>query len=100
MKVLNLDECKYLTHLPDLSVLPNLEELSFRMCENLITIEHSVWSLNKLKILNGSQCSQLRSFPPLKLPSLESLDLWGCGSLERFPEILDKMENITELYLP
>src|ERR1044072_5043933 len=99
MKVLNLNECTYLAQIPDISLLPNLEELCFRNCKNLITIDHSVWSVDKLKILDAVGCSQLRSLPPLKLPYLERLELWCCGSFERFPEILDKMENITELDL-
>ncbi|TKY60166.1 TMV resistance protein N [Spatholobus suberectus] len=39
------------------------------------------------------------SFPPIKLTSLEQLELSLCSSLENFPEILGKMENITQLEL-
>ncbi|XP_057445744.1 disease resistance protein RPV1-like isoform X2 [Lotus japonicus] len=99
MKVLNLNNCRYLTQIPNLSNLPNLEELSFEFCGNLITIDHLDWSLDKLKILSATACSQLRSFPPLKLPSLEKLKLSSCSSLESFPEILENMEKITELDL-
>ncbi|KAH1151332.1 hypothetical protein GYH30_045030 [Glycine max] len=94
-----LDECDSLTEIPDVSCLSNLEILSFSECLNLFRIHHSVGLLGKLEILNAEGCPELKSFPPLKLTSLESLDLSYCSSLESFPEILGKMENITELDL-
>jgi Leucine-rich repeat (LRR) protein len=39
----------------------------------------------------------LRNFPPLKLPSLECLELSFCESLQSFPEILDKNEKLNEI---
>ncbi|XP_057445959.1 TMV resistance protein N-like isoform X2 [Lotus japonicus] len=99
MKVLKLEQCEYLTQMPDMSSLPNLEKLSFAYCTNLITMGHSVLSSDKLKILNAFGCKQLKSVPPLKLPSLEKLKLSGCSSLVSFPEILEKMENVTKLNL-
>jgi Leucine-rich repeat (LRR) protein len=44
-------------------------------------------------------CEKLLSFPPLKLISLLELKLSGCKSLEKFPEILDRMKNIKEIIL-
>lgn len=99
MRVLNFDDTECLTYIPDVSSLSNLENFSFRSCNNLITIHYSVGSLDKLKTLSASGCKNLRSFPPIKLISLEQLDLSFCSSLESFPEILEKMENITELVL-
>ncbi|KAG4939271.1 hypothetical protein JHK86_045412 [Glycine max] len=93
-----LDECDNLIEIPDVSCLPNLENLSFRECLNLLTIHHSVGLLEKLKILDAESCEELESFPPLKLTSLEKLQLSYCFSLESFPEILGKMENITQLF--
>nr|WIL60023.1 nodulation protein [Melilotus officinalis] len=94
MKDLTLDDCKYLTHIPDVSGLPNLEKFSFQNCHNLITIHNSIGYLDKLEILNGKECIKLDSFPPLRLPSLKELKLECCTSLKRFPEILCKMTNI------
>ncbi|RZB57639.1 TMV resistance protein N [Glycine soja] len=74
-----------------------LLELSFCNCENLIKIHESVGFLDKLKILYAGGYSKLMSFPPIKLTSLEELKLSYCGSLECFPEILGKMENVTSL---
>lgn len=99
MKVLNLDECKYLRQIHDVSSLPNLEKLSLQNCENLITIHDSVGLLDKLKILNAWVCNKLRSFPPMKLTSLQQLELSYCHSLKKFPEILGKMGNLEDLDL-
>jgi len=99
MKVLKLDHCKYLTHIPNVSCLPNLEIFSFVRCEKLITIDDSVWHLNKLEILNAKSCINLKSFPPLRLASLKKLELSGCGSLKSFPELLCKMTNMKDILL-
>ncbi|RDX66260.1 TMV resistance protein N, partial [Mucuna pruriens] len=99
INVLNFDECEGLTQIPDISGLSNLEKISFRNSENLITIHESLGFLGKLKFLDAFGCSKLRSFPPLMLTSLEKLELSYCSSLESFPEILGKMENISELVL-
>ncbi|XP_061344397.1 TMV resistance protein N [Gastrolobium bilobum] len=99
MKVLNFDDCEFITEIPDVSGVPNLEELSFGYCENLIKIHKSVGFLDKLKILKANGYKKFRSFPPIKLPSLEELNLSDCPSLENFPEILGKIEKITQLDL-
>ncbi|KAL5173150.1 TMV resistance protein N [Glycine soja] len=99
LRILNFDRCKCLTQIPDVSGLPNLEEFSFECCHNLITVHTSIGFLDKLKILNAFRCKRLRSFPPIKLTSLEKLNLSFCYGLESFPKILGKMENIRELCL-
>ncbi|KAK7291279.1 hypothetical protein RIF29_06288 [Crotalaria pallida] len=99
MRVLEFNYSNYITQIPDLSGVPNLEELTFGGCGNLIKIDESVGFLDKLRILNAGGCCKLRYFPPLKLTSLEKLNLYNCRSLEKFPEILGKMENITKLDL-
>ncbi|RDX93326.1 TMV resistance protein N, partial [Mucuna pruriens] len=99
MTVLNFDKCEFVTRIPELSDAPNLKELSFVFCENLVEIHESVGFLDKLEILNFEGCSKLWTFPPIKLTSLESINLSYCSSLVNFPEILGKMENITHLSL-
>jgi hypothetical protein len=94
MKILKFDNCEYLTEISNVSCLPNLEEISFKWCKNLSTIDNSIGFLSKLEILNAHGCKKLRSFPPLKLPSLKSLELSSCDSLQNFPEILDKIEKL------
>nr|WIL60034.1 nodulation protein [Melilotus officinalis] len=97
MKVLKFDNCEYLTEISDLSCLPNLENLSFKNCKNLITIHNSIGLLNKLEFLNASGCIKLKSFPPLKLTSLKDLNLSRCKCLRRFPEILGKIETMNSI---
>ncbi|KAL2966879.1 hypothetical protein AAZX31_16G143400 [Glycine max] len=97
MRVLNFNQCHYIREIPDVCGAPNLQELSFEYCENLIKIHGSVGFLDKLKILDADGCSKLTSFPPMKLTSLEELKLSFCANLECFPEILGKMENVTSL---
>jgi len=99
LKVLRLDNSECLTEISDISALHNLEEFSFRKCKNLLTVHDSVGFLNKLKILNFDGCSNLRSFPPIQLPSLELLEFSYCHRLKNFPEILGKMENVESIFL-
>jgi len=97
MRELNLDHCRYLTRIHDVSNLPNLEIFSFQFCKNLIEIHKSVGFLNKLQSLHARFCSNLLSFPPLKSTSLRGLELSFCFGLQNFPEILGEMKNITHI---
>ncbi|XP_039683142.1 disease resistance protein RPV1 isoform X2 [Medicago truncatula] len=99
MKVLTLDDNEYLTHIPDLSGLQNLEKFSFKYCENLITIDNSIGHLNKLERLSAFGCSKLERFPPLGLASLKELNLCCCDSLKSFPKLLCEMTNIDCIWL-
>ncbi|CAJ2667219.1 unnamed protein product [Trifolium pratense] len=96
---LNLNKSQCLRQITNVSGLHNLENLSFRHCKNLITIHDSIGLLSKLKILDAEGCSKLKSFPPMKLTSLEQLELSFCESLELFPEILGQMKNIERIIL-
>lgn len=82
MRVLNFDRCEFLTRTPDLSGAPILKELSSVFCENLVEIHDSVGFLDKLEIMNFESCSKLETFPPIKLTSLESINLSYCSSCE------------------
>lgn len=90
VRVLNFNECQSKTEIPDVCGVPNLKELPFRGWKNLIKIHGSVGFLDKHKILDADGCSKLRSFPPIKLTSLENLQLSYCPSLESFPKILGR----------
>ncbi|AES76050.2 putative TIR domain, P-loop containing nucleoside triphosphate hydrolase [Medicago truncatula] len=99
MKVLILNHFYSLTHIPDVSGLPNLEKISLKKCWNLITIHNSIGCLSKLEIINARKCYKLKSFPPLRLPSLKELKLSECWSLKSFPELLCKMTNLKSILL-
>ncbi|KAL2334349.1 hypothetical protein Fmac_015562 [Flemingia macrophylla] len=99
LTVLNFRGCKFLKEIPDVSYFLNLEEITFRYCENLKTVHNSIGFLGKVKILVASGCGKLKNFPPLDLPSLEELQFSSCLSLESFPEIIEKMNNVERLYL-
>ncbi|XLR22673.1 hypothetical protein HN51_068919, partial [Arachis hypogaea] len=99
LRVLNFSNCQHLEQIPDLSVAPHLEELSFCWCKNLTEVYKSVGLLNKLRMLDAKGCCKLRSFADLMLPALQQLRVSSCSSLESFPEILGKMESLTKLEL-
>jgi len=51
MKILKIDNCECLTHIPDVSCLPNLEKISFKNCKSLTEIHDSIGFLRQLQIL-------------------------------------------------
>ncbi|XP_024641925.2 disease resistance protein RPV1 isoform X2 [Medicago truncatula] len=106
MKVLTLDFCEYLTHIPDVSGLPNLEKCSFRYCFSLITIPSSIGHLNKLEILNAYGCSKLEHFPELlcKMSNIKDIKIYDT-SIEELPYSFQNFSEIQRLtiygyYLP
>jgi len=99
LRELNLNNSQCLRKILNVSGLQNLETISFQHCKNLIQIHDSIGLLSKLKILDAEGCSKLKSFPPLKLTSLEQLQLSFCESLKWFPEILGQMMNIKVIVL-
>ena len=87
MTSINLERCISIRKLPDLCA-PNLEKLNLSYCENLIEINEAIGSLDKLKSWNLMECKKLQILPnALRLKSLEYLNLYGCVSLEKFPNI-------------
>jgi Leucine-rich repeat (LRR) protein len=95
MTIMDFSNCEFLTEVPDLSMMPNLEELTLDNCTNLVEVHHSVGFLDKLEVLRFVECSNLRSFPrSLKLRSLVVLMLEDCSGLENFPEIECKVEGL------
>ncbi|XP_058766664.1 TMV resistance protein N-like [Vicia villosa] len=99
LTVLDFSYCEWITHISDVSGLPNLEKISLKHCESLTQIHESVGLLEKLRILDVVHCKKLSALPPIRLTSLEQLNLSHCSALESFPEILGKMENLTELHI-
>ncbi|KAL0007746.1 hypothetical protein SO802_009248 [Lithocarpus litseifolius] len=99
LKMISLESCEFITKLPDLCC-PNLEELDLYNCKNLIEVHESIGLLEKLKVRNLTDCSQLQILPStLMLKSLKYLYLFGCSRLEKFPDIHPEMNCLRELDL-
>ncbi|XP_059429109.1 disease resistance protein RPV1-like [Corylus avellana] len=100
MRTMKFGLCKFLTEIPNISRIPNLEVLRVEKCESLVKVHDSVGLLKKLSILRISECNNLITLPrSLKLRSLETLELLDCARLQKFPEIECKMERLTILFL-
>ena len=89
-----------LTEIPDISRIPNLQELHIFECRSLVKVNDSVGFLDKLTDLHFSGCSNLITLPrSLKLRSLETLRFHDCAKLQNFPEIECKMERLEQFVL-
>lgn len=95
MTSLNLSSCEFLIKVPDVSGIPNLQQLILEDCTGLVEIHESLGSLDKLVYLGIERCTELKNLPSfLKLPSLGCIALNGCSQLEKFPYLLGKMESL------
>ena len=83
---LNLGGCSNLKHLPEIS--KNMEYLDLHRTD-IEELPSSIWSMEKLVLLDLNFCKSLKSLPtsPCKLNSLQFLSLKGCFSLDKFPEL-------------
>ncbi|KAG6676425.1 hypothetical protein I3842_15G150600 [Carya illinoinensis] len=92
--------CEYLTKIPDVSRIPNLEWLDVADCHNLVEVHASVGSLNKLEHLSFVFCTKLTSLPrSLKFRYLKCLSARDCSRLQNFPEIEFERECLRNLNL-
>ncbi|KAG2667280.1 hypothetical protein I3760_15G106500 [Carya illinoinensis] len=60
---MDFSRCEFLTKIPDLSHIPNLEWLDVADCTNLVEVHASVGSLDKLEHLSFARCTKLTSLP-------------------------------------
>ncbi|KAG6628014.1 disease resistance protein RUN1-like isoform X2 [Carya illinoinensis] len=75
LMVMNFRGSEFLTKISDISRCPNLKQMDFKDCKNLVEVHDSVASLAKLVRLNLSGCNNLERFPKeLLLRSLQFLD--------------------------
>ncbi|KAG7945474.1 hypothetical protein I3843_15G153800 [Carya illinoinensis] len=75
LRVMNFRGSEFLTKISDISRCPNLKQMDFKDCKNLVEVHDSVASLAKLVRLNLSGCSNLERFPKeLVLRDLQFLD--------------------------
>ncbi|TQD93885.1 hypothetical protein C1H46_020499 [Malus baccata] len=122
LRYLKLKYCKELKSLPSIR-MKSLETLDLCGCSSLemfsgilevmeelpklylsgLKIKQLALSINNLtglRYLNLRDCKELKSLPSIiHMRSLETLDLFGCLSLEMFPEIFEVMEKLPKLNL-
>ncbi|KAJ9166928.1 hypothetical protein P3X46_021617 [Hevea brasiliensis] len=115
LNYLNLDDCINLRNLPSLLHLKNLKELSLSFCINLKKMSEipsgikqldliccgaeewsaSVQSFDTLKYMHISMCKNLRGLPSsLHLTSVETLKLFRCSNLNKFPNVTGYLKRI------
>ncbi|KAM5556894.1 TMV resistance protein N [Rosa sericea] len=100
LKFINLSHSHYLTTTPDFSEATNVETLVLEGCSSLVDVNSSILALQNLVFLCLRGCKELKSLPSsICLKSLKTLDVSGCSSLVKFPEISGIMEDLSEIYL-
>ncbi|KAB2596592.1 TMV resistance protein N-like [Pyrus ussuriensis x Pyrus communis] len=100
LKSLCLSGCSSLEIFPEISeVMQELSELNLSGSK-IKELPSSINNLTGLSYLFLEDCKELKSLPSsIGMKSLKVLDLSGCLSLEMFPEILEVMGNLWDLYL-
>ncbi|CAN8238004.1 unnamed protein product [Cochlearia groenlandica] len=98
LKVLNLSGCSKLENFPEIS--PNVKELYMggTMIQAVPSSIKNLVLLEKLDLENSSRLKYL-SQSICKLKHLETLNLSGCTSLERFPDLSRRMKCLKFLDL-
>uniref|UniRef100_A0A2N9I3K5 Uncharacterized protein n=1 Tax=Fagus sylvatica TaxID=28930 RepID=A0A2N9I3K5_FAGSY len=100
LKFIRLDSSHKLIETPDLTKVPNLEELVLEDCIDLLGVHPSIGVHKKLKVLNLKGCKNLKSLPSkFEMESLEILILSRCAKVKKIPEFGGKMKCLCKLYL-
>jgi hypothetical protein len=89
LRVLNLEGCIAIQHLPALRSLPMLEDLRLGWCTNLLELPADLGEhLPRLQMLRLWRCTNLRCLPDSLggLTRLQELDMAQCTSVERLPD--------------
>ncbi|KAK9985512.1 hypothetical protein SO802_030463 [Lithocarpus litseifolius] len=107
LEEIDLDGCVSLEKLPNLCT-PNLKRLRITDCENLIEVHEAIGSLDKLERWYLKNCKKLQILPSsFRLKSLEAINLDGCVSLEKLPDLgapnletlgISDCENLIEVH--
>ncbi|KAK4259581.1 hypothetical protein QN277_005897 [Acacia crassicarpa] len=96
---MDFSHCELITEVPNMSQCQSLRRLSLEECSNLIKVDDSVGFLSNLVVLNVRRCTKLTCFPhKINLPSLRTIYISGCMSLQYFPRIVGKMDSLTDIY--
>ncbi|KAL1205613.1 Disease resistance protein Roq1 [Cardamine amara subsp. amara] len=95
LRHMNLNRCRHLIEIPDLSKAESLETLCLCDCESLVELHSSLWHLDKLVKLSMRNCMKLKNLPSnVNLNSLKTLCLDGCTNIDDFPFVSDKIEEL------
>ncbi|KAJ1420311.1 Leucine-rich repeat 3 [Sesbania bispinosa] len=98
LEMLDLNGSRHLRECPNLSRAPNLKYVKLSNCVKLPSVDPSIFSLQKLKVLNVGGCMSLKSLGSKTCsPSLQGLYAWGCYNLQEFSVTL--MPTTTRLCL-
>jgi hypothetical protein len=97
---MDLSDSQNLIKTPNFTGLPKLERVIFQGCTRLDEVHPSIGVLKGLTLLNLEDCKCLNSLPlEIDLESLETLILFGCSRLKKFPDIGTSMTRLSGLYL-
>ncbi|XP_023909134.1 disease resistance protein RPV1 isoform X2 [Quercus suber] len=100
LKFINLSYSCNLIISPELTGVPNLEELRLRYCESLRELHPSVAIHKKLVDLDLNFCKNLSCLPRnFEMDSLLTLNLSNCSILKKIPEFVGNMECLQSLIL-
>lgn len=92
---MNLNRCRSLIEIPDLSKARSLESLCLCECESLVELPSSLGHLDKLVKLSMRSCAKLKNLPcNISLESLKTLSLDGCTSIKDFPFVSENVEEL------
>ncbi|XP_010472818.1 PREDICTED: protein SUPPRESSOR OF npr1-1, CONSTITUTIVE 1-like isoform X1 [Camelina sativa] len=95
LKHMNLNRCKNLIEIPDLSKARSLESLCLCECESLVELPSSIGHLDKLVKLSMRSCTKLKNLScNIYLTSLKILSLDECTIIKEFPFVSDNIEEL------
>ncbi|KAK7270304.1 hypothetical protein RIF29_23353 [Crotalaria pallida] len=100
LKVVDLSFSNNLIQTPNISGIPNLEELFLDGCVSLVELHQSVGQHKKLAVLSLIGCIKLKILPSkLEMSSLKRLFLCDCLNIKRLPDFGESMECVSVLNL-
>ncbi|XP_040374083.1 disease resistance protein RUN1-like [Rosa chinensis] len=101
LRAMDLRYCTRLEEFPKIiGKMDSLRELNLS-CTGVKELHLSIENLTELRELHLDDCKNLTTLPfnIYGLQNLEILNVSGCSKLVTFPEIMGKMDSLTELYL-